>query len=57
MSRSKRVTVLVRERADADPVSAAITADDFELIESRVSDALDLVAICHGPNATSRAGR
>jgi SAM-dependent methyltransferase len=40
--------MLSRERADADPRAAAITPDDFELRDSGLDAALDLVAVCGG---------
>ena len=41
---------LLRERAHADPVAAAITPDDFHLGRDRLADALDVVAICRVPD-------
>jgi len=37
---------LGRERADADPRAAAIGVDDFDLRDSSLEEALDLVAVC-----------
>jgi SAM-dependent methyltransferase len=38
--------MLIRERAGDDPRAAAITPDDFQLRDSGLDEALDLVAIC-----------
>jgi SAM-dependent methyltransferase len=40
--------MLRRERADDDPRAAAITPNDFELRDSGLDEALDLIAVCIG---------
>ena len=42
-------TMLRRHRRDPDPRAAAITPDDFELRETGLDEALDVVAICRSP--------
>lgn len=41
--------MLRRHRHDEDPRAEAITADDFELRDDLLEEALDVVAVCHGP--------
>src|SRR5690606_16652937 len=41
--------LLRRRRAEPDPGAAAIGAEDFELRESGLEDALDLIAVCAEP--------
>jgi hypothetical protein len=46
--------LLNRARGDADPAAAAITEDDFSVVEDGVDAALDLIAVCRTPDSARR---
>ena len=48
--------MLRRERAGDDPRAAAITPDDFELRDSGLDEALDLIAVCRSDEGREAAG-